>query len=127
MLKRLSGVRNRGSHDGEGGHQHDQENERREASQKPDNVDLVRAGAAEGSLRSMFPSVSLPFSKMHSWQNSFVARYQGLFCSRPLSRAQSHHRHQDLLIGILALDLAGDAAFAHRDDAIADRKHLRQF
>src|SRR6476660_9355182 len=42
-------------------------------------------------------------------------------------RLQRHHPHQKLLVGIVAVYLAGHAAFPHDNDTMADRQDFGKF
>ena len=101
-LNRLSGLRKRGS-----------------PIAKP-AISTTRK--TSGANRATRPTMSVPTDGAAS---TLLASLMSLPLSSRLG-AQRHHRHQPLLARLRPADLAGDAALAHRDDAVADRQHLRQ-
>ena len=106
-LNRLISDRKPRLNDREQNHQDDKEQQRREARDEAEDVDSLVLGRFQPRLAH----VNSPF--------------------KPLTRAAAalmrrHHRHQDFLRRLGARDLAGDAALAHRHDAIRDRQNFRQ-
>ena len=95
--------------DGEQRHQHDQEDRRRETRDEAEDVEALVLGRFRRSrFGHRFPS--------------FKPRQR----RRP-RLMRRHHRHQNFLRRVVAGDLAGDAALAHRDDPVRDRENFRQF
>src|ERR1700676_4480790 len=102
MLKRLRGVRKRGS-----------------PMAKP-AIRTIRK--MSGAKRARNPMMSVLAG---GWGSEWG--FGVLFSFRPLGRfcAKGPHCNKDSLSSILAIDLAGHAAFAHGDDAITDGQDLR--
>ncbi len=100
-LKRLIDDRNRGSMIANSSHQHDEEERRREARDEAEDVETAWPRLGSATL------VSVMRALMQAARASAAAL------------VDSHHRHQDFLRRLVAGDLAGHAALAHRDDAVA--------
>src|SRR3984957_6282502 len=80
-----------------------------------------------GAKRALNPKTSTPLSSAASSLASLMQ------CPRSSRRGRGgailvrcHHRHQDFLRRLGARDFAGDAALAHRHDAIRHRENFRK-
>src|SRR5260221_5235687 len=101
MLKRLSGVRNRGS--------------------KAANPAISTIRKISGANRARKPNTS---GRVRGWAPEGECSVNVSMISFSVFRSQSHHRHPNLLRGVFAFNLTCDPAFSHRNDAVADRQNL---